>query len=103
MKELQSINLRSPKVDKPFLDHMDMYVCICIVCAAFITDLLYRQGWIKFFGEFIRDACSVVIVIAMLTYVLFTVTNWIVGYCYYRAKRKAQDNKVKDLNKNSIK
>lgn len=93
MKELQSTNLRSPKVevDKPFLDHMDMYVCICIVCAAFITDLLYRQGWIKFFGEFIRDACSVVIVITMLSYVLFTATNWIVEYCYYKAKRKATD------------
>ena len=92
MKEIQSINLRSRKTaDKPMLDYKDMTLWMCTVCAALITHLLYRQDLIIPFGGLIHDAITVVISIAVITFVLFTTTNWIVKYCYRRAKRKATD------------
>lgn len=91
MKEIQSINLRSPKVEKPMLDYKDMCLWMSTVCAALITYLFYENGLIIPFNELIRDAGTVVISIAVITLVLFTITNWIVKFCYYRTKRKATD------------
>ena len=102
MKELQSINLRSPKVevDKPFLNNRDMCGFMCIICAALITSLMFTQvvyysKW-QFYG-------TIVSFIFFIFLALFWTTQKIVRFCNRRAKRKAQDNKVKDLNKNTIK
>lgn len=102
VKEIQSINLRSPKVDKPMLDNRDMCGFMCIICAALITYLIftsykvvYHSRW-QFYG-------SIISFIFLLSIALFWTTQKIVCFCYGRVKRKAHDNKVKDLNKNSIK
>ena len=92
MKEIQSINLRSPKVDKPFLDNRDMCGFMCIICAVLIT---YYSRW--------QLGGTIVSFIFLVSVVLFWTTQKIVRFCNRRAKRKAHDNKVKDLNKNSIK
>lgn len=92
MKELQSINLRSPRVDKPMLDYRDMCGIMCIICAVLITYLLFTNGFIIYYSR-IQLAGIIVSVIFAIFIVLFWTTQKIVRFCYKRAKRKAQDTK----------
>ncbi len=102
MKEIQSINLRSPKVDKPFLDNRDMCGFMCIICAVLITYLFFTNGFVIYYSRW-QLGGTIVSFIFLLSVTLFWTTQKIVCFCNRRAKRKAHDNKVKDLNKNSIK
>ena len=102
MKQIQSINLRSPKVDKPMLDNRDMCGFMYIICAALITYLMVISGQIVYYSKF--QLCGIVVsLIFLISIALFWTTQKIVCFCNRWAKRKAHDNKVKDLNKNSIK
>ena len=102
MHEIKSINLKTPKADKPFFDNRDMCGFMCVICAALITYLLFDKGILICNGltSYMLVVWSVMLVIA---HSLFGITQRLVRFCYFRAKRKAHDNKVKDLNKNSIK
>ncbi len=105
MKQLKSINLRSPKLeveDKPFLDNRDMCGFMCIICAVLITYLFFTNGFVIYYSRW-QLGGTIVSFIFLLSVVLFWTTQKIVCFCNRRAKRKAHDNKVKDLNKNSIK
>lgn len=105
VKEIQSINLRSPKVeveDEPMLDDRDMCGFMCIVCAALITYLFFTNGFVIYHSRW-QLGGTIVSFIFLESVVLFWTTQKIVRFCNRRAKRKAHDNKVKDLNKNSIK
>lgn len=90
MKELQSINLRSPKVNEPFLDNRDMCGFMCIICAALITYLIFSNGQVPHYSK-IQLGGAIVCLIFIISVALFWTTQKIVRFCYKRAKRKATD------------
>lgn len=92
MKEIQSINLRSPKVDKPFLDNRDMCGVMCIICAALITYLFFTNGFVIYYSRW-QLYGTIVSFVFLIFIVLFWTTQKIVCFCNRRAKRKA-DTKV---------
>lgn len=102
VKEIQSINLRSPKTDKPMLDNRDMCGFVCVICAALITYLVFTSCKVVYYSRW-QFHGSIISFIFLISVALFWTTQKIVGFRYGRTKRKAHDNKVKDLNKNSIK
>lgn len=92
MKEIKSINLRSPKVevDKPFLDNRDMCGFMCVICAALITYLFFTNGLVIYHSRW-QLAGTIVSLIFLIFMVLFWTTQKIVRFCNRRAKRKATD------------
>ena len=80
MKQLESINLRAPKEQKePLLDYKDLLLWMCTVCASLITYLLFDKGLMILFGEIVRDAIAVVIIIGLITAFLFQISKWIIA------------------------
>ena len=93
MKQLESINLRSPKKsEEPLLDNRDMCALMCIVCSALITYLMYANGKI-ICDNAIQLIITVVALVHFIWLGLFILTQKIVKICHIKAKRKA-DNKV---------
>lgn len=80
MKQLESINLRSPKVERePLLDYKDLLLWMCTLCASLITYLLFDKGLMILFDEIVRDAIAVVIMIGLITAFLFLISKWIIS------------------------
>lgn len=80
MKQLESINLRSREKQKePLLDYKDLLLWMCTVCASLITYLLFDKGLMILFGEIVRDAIAVVIMIGLITAFLFSISKWIIS------------------------
>lgn len=89
MKQIESVNLRSKKADKPMLDYRDMCLLLCIICAALITYILSTHEW--FADDSIGLAGSVVCFVLAISVSLYWLTQKIVCICYQRAKRKATE------------
>ena len=93
-KELEVTNIRSSKSnrlevrepEKPMLDNRDMCGGLCIVCAALIAYILSEH--IPYADEFQFNG-TIVCIIAVISVILFWITQKIVWFCYKRAKRKA--------------
>ncbi|MCI8955598.1 MAG: hypothetical protein HFG29_01260 [Eubacterium sp.] len=92
MKEIQSINLRSPKVDKPMLDNRDMCGFMCIICAALITYLVFTSCKVVYYSRW-QFCGSIISFIFLVSIALFWTTQKIVCFCNKRTKRKAHDIK----------
>ncbi len=101
MHEIKSINLKTPKADKPFFDNRDMCGFMCVICAALITYLFFTNGFVIYYSKW-QLGGTIVSFIFLVSVVLFWSTQKIVRFCSKRAKRKA-DTKVDQSNKNSIK
>lgn len=95
-KELEVTNMRSSKHDrleviepeKPMFDNRDMCGCLCIICGALITYLLFMHGKISYENE-IELAFTIIAYMALISLIMFWITQKIVRACYKRAKRKA--------------
>ena len=80
MKQLESINLRSPKAERePLLDYKDLLLWMCTVCASLITYLLFDKGLMILFGGMVRNAMVVAITIGMITALLFEISKFIIS------------------------
>lgn len=86
---LEVAAVKEPK--KPMLDNKDMVAFLCIICAALMTYIFFDKSKV-IIGSRIQLAFLVVVQIGYIALFLYWTTQKIVRTCYFRAKRKAQDN-----------
>lgn len=102
MRTVQEIKEEISKVEKAQQTAVKKQERCVNRLAALITYLFFSNGFVIYYSRW-QLGGTIVSFIFFISLALFWTTQKIVRFCNRRAKRKAHDNKVKDLNKNSIK
>lgn len=93
-EEPKSINIRNSnrlevrKAEKLMLDNKDMTAFMCIICSAMIVYLAIDKGLFRFANK-IQLVVTVLVLIAALSCLMFSITQKIVKTCHKKAKEKS--------------
>ncbi len=107
VEELKQKSVEEPKYERlevkvvkdikpnPLLGNRDMVMIMCFICSILLTYIFFDKGIIIMASNdgVIEYMVIIIGIVSYVTGILFWITQKIVKYCYFSAKRKA-DTKV---------